>query len=292
MTEGETEFVGRESTLDMVRAFILGVVRLDKVLQAGHCNDGKAIMSPHSGRPLRYGCEMMQINLLTIVFFTQLLRMFAVGKAVRSLSLSVVMTLGTLVPFGAAAEPIKLMVLGDSLVAGHGLPQGDAFPDILEQALRDKGHDVVLLNAGVSGDTTAGGLARLEWSLGDNPDAMIIVLGGNDLLRGLEPASTRQNIAAIIAALQDRKIPVMLAGMQAPRNLGAQYAAEFDGLYREIGADKDVVFYPFFLDGVALQAELNQPDGLHPNLAGVREITRRILPYADQLLGRVTDGAS
>ena len=243
----------------------------------------------------------MQINLTSTVFlgkyrFEPLLR-FLVGafsnaligslSRFRSLyhallSLSVLVAL--CLPVVAIAEPLKLMVLGDSLVAGHGLPQGEAFPDILEQALRDGGHDVVLLNAGVSGDTTAGGFARLEWSLGDNPDALIIVLGGNDLLRGLEPAATRENIAGIITMLHDKNIPVMLAGMQAPRNLGVQYAAEFDGLYRDIGADERVIFYPFFLDGVALQADMNQPDGLHPNLAGVREITKRILPYTEKLL--------
>lgn len=227
---------------------------------------------------------MMQINLLTAVFFRMSLRLFGCFAVLRRMIVSSLVILAVAVPATVAAAPVKLMVLGDSLVAGHGLPQGDAFPDILEAALVDKGHDVVLLNAGVSGDTTAGGLARLEWSLGDNPDAMIIVLGGNDLLRGLDPASTRQNVAAIVAKLHERDIPVMLAGMQAPRNLGAEYAAEFDGLYREIGADERVVFYPFFLDGVALQADLNQPDGLHPNLAGVQEITRRILPYAEQLL--------
>jgi acyl-CoA thioesterase-1 len=183
-----------------------------------------------------------------------------------------------------AGDPVRLMVLGDSLVAGHGLPQGEAFPDILGAALTKAGHNVVMLNAGVSGDTTAGGLARLDWSLADNPDAMIVVLGGNDLLRGLEPASTRQNIADILNRMHDENIPVLLAGMQAPRNLGADYAAEFDRIYTELGADQRVIFYPFFLEGVALEDRFNQPDGLHPNLDGVTKITAQILPYAEQLV--------
>lgn len=227
---------------------------------------------------------MTQINLFRAVFLPILSQFSGLALTLRRTIVASFFMVAIGLPMAASAAPVKLMVLGDSLVAGHGLPQGDAFPDVLEMALVDNGYDVVLLNAGVSGDTSAGGLARLDWSLSDNPDAMIIVLGGNDLLRGLEPAATRENIAAIVAKLHARKIPVMLAGMQAPRNLGADYAAEFDNLYREIGADDRVVFYPFFLDGVALQAELNQPDGLHPNLAGVKEITRRILPFAELLL--------
>lgn len=183
-----------------------------------------------------------------------------------------------------ADTTMRIMVFGDSLVAGHGLPQDQAFPNVLEDRLRTNGHNVALLNAGVSGDTTAGGRARLEWSLADNPDAVIIVLGGNDLLRGLDPAATKENLAAILDRLAQADIPVLLAGMQAPRNLGAEFAAEFDQAYRDLGARDGVVFYPFFLEGVALRSEFNQPDGLHPNLAGVTEITDRILPYAEQLI--------
>ena len=138
------------------------------------------------------------------------------------------------------------MVLGDSLVAGHGLPQGEAFPDILQEELAARGKFVEVLNAGVSGDTTAGGLARLDWSLTEEPDALIIVLGGNDLLRGLEPAATKANLTAIIDRAVSENIAVMLAGMQAPRNLGQDYAREFDAIYTQLGARDEVIFYPFF----------------------------------------------
>jgi len=178
----------------------------------------------------------------------------------------------------------RLLVLGDSLVAGHGLAQGDAFPDRLAAVLATRGRPVEIINAGVSGDTTAGGLARLDWSLADDPDAVIIVLGGNDLLRGLEPDATKANLAAIIDRLQQREIDVLLAGMQAPRNLGRDYAGEFDAIYRTLGGRDDVLFYPFFLDGVALEPALNQTDGMHPNRAGVDEIVRRILPMVERLL--------
>ena len=187
----------------------------------------------------------------------------------------------------AAAEQIRLMVLGDSLTAGYGLPQKDAFPVRLHAALKQSGISAVVINAGVSGDTTAGGLARLDWSFAENPDALIIVLGGNDLLRGLEPAATKANLAAIIDRAISQKIVVMLAGMQAPRNLGADYAGEFDAIYTQLGARDEVIFYPFFLDGVALVPEFNQPDGMHPNRAGVNEIARRIRPTVEALLAAV-----
>jgi acyl-CoA thioesterase-1 len=183
-------------------------------------------------------------------------------------------------------SPLRVMVLGDSLVAGHGLNHGDAFPDALQVALDAAGYEVEMFNAGVSGDTTAGGLARLDWSLAEEPDAMIIVLGGNDLLRGLDPAATYENLAAIINRLRDRNITVLLAGMQAPRNLGRDYADEFDAVYRRLGAREDVLFYPFFLDGVALVPAFNQADGMHPNKEGVAEITRRILPIVETLMQR------
>lgn len=223
----------------------------------------------------------MRINLSAMVFLhlfqKRIMHLLRCGVFVVATSAG--LSAGT-----AMADTMRIMVLGDSLVAGHGLPQGQAFPDILQAHLHQAGHDVELLNAGVSGDTTAGGLARLDWSLADNPDRMIIVLGGNDLLRGLDPAATRANLAAIIDRLRAADIPVLLAGMQAPRNLGQEYAAEFDQSYRVLGARDGVVFYPFFLDGVALEPAMNQPDGMHPNLAGVTEITRRIRPYVEQLI--------
>ena len=190
-------------------------------------------------------------------------------------------------PAFADDAPVRILVLGDSLVAGHGLPQGKAFPDTLEQALIQNGDTVSVINAGVSGDTTAGGLARLDWSLADNPDAAIIVLGGNDLLRGLEPDATYQNLEAIIDRFTAENIAVLLAGMQAPRNFGTEYANAFDQIYTRLAARGDVIFYPFFLDGVAMVPDLNLGDGMHPNEAGISEITRRILPSVQALLTKL-----
>ena len=187
----------------------------------------------------------------------------------------------------ATSTPPVVLVLGDSLVAGHGLPQGRAFPDILRQKLVRDGIDVTMINGGVSGDTTAGGRARLDWSLAVNPDAAIIVLGGNDLLRGLDPQASFDNLDAIITRLRDRGIKVLLAGMQAPRNLGADYADEFDWIYPRLATQHEILLYPFFLDGVALMADLNQTDGMHPNEAGVDVIASKILPRVKQLLAQL-----
>ena len=190
----------------------------------------------------------------------------------------------TLAPAGAT--PV-ILVLGDSLVAGHGLSQEQAFPDILANKLAKDGIDVKMINAGVSGDTTAGGLARLDWSLAENPDAAVVVLGGNDLLRGLDPQASYKNLDAIINRLKDRNVKILLAGMQAPRNLGADYAAEFDRIYPALAAKHDILLYPFFLEGVALMVELNQPDGMHPNQAGVHMIAKKIMPWVKQLMGQL-----
>ena len=186
----------------------------------------------------------------------------------------------------AGATPV-VMVLGDSLVAGHGLPQGQAFPDVLSNKLATDGIDVTMINAGVSGDTTAGGLARLDWSLAESPDAAIVVLGGNDLLRGLDPQASYENLNAIINRLKDRNVKILLAGMQAPRNLGANYVAEFERIYPTLAAEHDILLYPFFLDGVALSVDLNQPDGMHPNRAGVDVIAQKIMPLVKQLLNQL-----
>ena len=192
-----------------------------------------------------------------------------------------------LLPLAPAGATPVVMVLGDSLVAGHGLPQGQAFPDILEDKLATDGIDVTMINAGVSGDTTAGGLARLDWSLAENPDAAIVVLGGNDLLRGLDPQASYENLNAIIYRLKERNVKVLLAGMQAPRNLGADYAAEFNPIYPALAVKHDILLYPFFLDGVALVVDLNQPDGMHPNQAGVDVIAMKIIPLVKQLLDQL-----
>lgn len=184
----------------------------------------------------------------------------------------------------AASARQTLMVYGDSLVAGYGLDAGAGFVDQLQQALLADGYDVTVLNAGVSGDTTAGGLARLDWALADRPDAMLIVLGGNDMLRGLNPAQTRENLRAMLDRLRREGIAVLLCGMLAPVNLGPDYRQQFDAIYPELADEFGVGLYPFFLEGVALRPELNLPDGLHPNKAGVARITAAVLPSVRALL--------
>ena len=172
----------------------------------------------------------------------------------------------------------KLMVYGDSLVAGYGLNAGDGFPEQLQDALTAAGSDVKVINAGVSGDTTAGGLARLDWALSDRPDVIMIVLGGNDLLRGLDPQETRENLQQILTRLREDDIKILLCGMLAPANLGSAYRQKFDAIYPDLADSFNTAFYPFFLQGVALVPEFNQRDGLHPNKAGVAAITSGVLP--------------
>lgn len=183
-----------------------------------------------------------------------------------------------------AADAQKLLILGDSLTAGYGLPQTDSFPAQLEKALHAESISVSVVNAGVSGDTTAGGLARLDWALKDKPDAVIVELGANDGLRGLDPAQSVANLTAILDRLKDEGIPVLLAGMLAPPNLGQRYGKAFNGMYQRLGARDGVIFYPFFLEGVAADPALNQADGIHPNRQGVAVIVERILPAVKKLL--------
>lgn len=191
----------------------------------------------------------------------------------------------------AEAREIRIMMLGDSITAGYGLPRGQALPVRLEAALRAKGLDVRIIDAGVSGDTTAGGRARLDWALADRPQAVIVALGGNDGLRGIEPRASEANLAAILDALKARGLPVMLAGMLAPPNLGADYGRDFAGTFARLAAARpEVVFYPFLLDGVAGEPALNQPDRIHPNEAGVAELVRRMLPAVESLLARIPAG--
>jgi acyl-CoA thioesterase I len=184
----------------------------------------------------------------------------------------------------ARAETTTILALGDSLTAGLGVEQSQAFPARLEAALRAKGHDVTIINAGVSGDTAAQGEARLDWALTDDVDAAIVELGANDALRGLPPAQAEAALTKIVDKLQAKKLPVLLAGMRAPPNLGADYVNEFEGMYLRLAARPGVVFYPFFLDGVVADAKLNQGDGIHPTAAGVDVIVSRMLPYAEKLL--------
>lgn len=186
---------------------------------------------------------------------------------------------------------MKIVVLGDSLSAGFGLPVQDAFPAKLAEALKAKGIAATIANAGVSGDTANGGLERLNWSVPDGTDAVIVELGANDALRGLDPKLTRKALASILERLQERHIAVLLAGMKAPRNMGADYTQAFDAVYPELAATHPVVFYPFFLDGVAADPKLNQADGMHPNAAGVDIIVARILPRVEELISRARRAA-
>ena len=186
-----------------------------------------------------------------------------------------------------SAAPVKVLVLGDSLSSGYGLAKPDAFPAVLEAALKKTGYSVTLINAGVSGDTTAGGRARLAWALADRPDVVILELGANDGLRGLEPSETRANLDAILSELGKRDITVLLTGMLAPPNLGKEYGVEFNSLFPALAQEHGAVFYRFFLDGVAGEPHLNQHDGIHPNRAGVDEIVQRILPKVMATLKRV-----
>ena len=176
------------------------------------------------------------------------------------------------------AEELRVLMLGDSLTAGYGLAARDGLPARLEAALRARGLDARVIDAGVSGDTTAGGLARLEWALADRPHAVIVALGANDALRAIDPAVARSNLDRLLTALAERGLPVLLAGMLAPRNLGPEYGARFDAIYPEIAERHGALLYPFLLDGVATVAELNQADGIHPNEAGVAVIVERMLP--------------
>jgi len=189
-----------------------------------------------------------------------------------------------------AAEPLKILALGDSLTAGYGLAETDGFTTRLENALKDKGYDVQVINAGVSGDTTAGGRSRLDWALGDQPQVAVVELGANDGLRGLDPASTRENLDAILTTLKERKIPTLLAGMYAPRNLGRDYGDRFNAIYPDLAAKHGVPLYPFFLDGVALDPKLNQEDGMHPNAKGVAIVVAGILPHLTALIDSLSGG--
>jgi acyl-CoA thioesterase I len=183
------------------------------------------------------------------------------------------------------AKPIKMVVLGDSLSAGLGLSASDAFPARLEKSLKDKGINVEMTNAGVSGDTSSSGLERLGWSVPEGTQAVIVELGANDALRGLDPAVTRTALSDILTRLKARNIAVMLCGMMAPPNYGRDYAARFNSIYPDLAKSFGVPLYPFFLDGVAADAKLNQADGIHPTPQGVDIIVNNIMPTVEAFLG-------
>lgn len=205
------------------------------------------------------------------------------SKIFNSLAAVVLWTLFSLVAV-VAAEPVRIVAFGDSLTAGYRLKAAEAFPAQLEKALRSKGHDVVITNAGVSGDTATAGLARLDWSVPDGTDAVILELGANDALRGVDPIKTYEALARIVASLKQRGIQILIAGMKAPRNMGAEYVQTFDRIYPYLADHHKVLLYPFFLDGVAGKRNLNQQDGLHPTAEGIALIVDRILPFTEGLI--------
>jgi acyl-CoA thioesterase-1 len=193
-------------------------------------------------------------------------------------------------PGFAAERSIKIVALGDSLTSGWGVAAGDAFPAKLERTLEQQGIAAQVINAGVSGDTASGGLARLDWSVPDGSDAVIVELGANDALRGIDPAVTRAALEQILLRLQERRVPVLLCGMRAPPNMGSDYVRRFDAIYPELAARYGVLLYPFFLEEVAAAPALNQGDGLHPTAAGIDVIVRRIVPKVEELIRMVPEG--
>lgn len=190
----------------------------------------------------------------------------------------------------AAAEPYRMVGFGDSLMAGYGLGAGQSFPEKLEKALRDNGHDVVIAGAGVSGDTTSGGLSRLDWSVPDGTQLVILELGANDMLRGIAPAITEKNLDAMLTRLKERNIAVLLAGMRAAPSLGQDYQLAFDAIYPRLAEKHGVTLYPFFLEGVAADPTFLLEDGMHPNAAGIDRMVENALPIVEQALADLSGG--
>jgi acyl-CoA thioesterase-1 len=200
------------------------------------------------------------------------------------------LTMTIVLSAAARAEPVSLVGFGDSLMAGYQLPPEDAFPARLEKALRAKGHDVTITNAGVSGDTTSGGLARIDWSVPDGTKGVILELGANDALRGIAPEESRKNLIAMIEKLKSRGIPVLLVGMLAPPNMGGNYAGRFNPIYPELAKAYGTELYPFFLDGVVENAKLKIEDGMHPNGDGIGVMVERFLPVAERFVQSLSTG--
>ena len=211
-------------------------------------------------------------------------------RLVHMIVLTVILTaVQTALPAAAApaSGPIKIVVLGDSLTAGLGLAAADAFPARLQKALKDKGINIDVTNAGVSGDTSSGGRDRLDWSVPEGTEGVIIELGANDALRGTDPSVTRAALSDIVSRLKARGVAVLLCGMLAPPNYGSEYAARFNSIYPDLAKSLGVALYPFFLDGVAADAKLNQADGIHPTPAGVDIIVTRMMPTVEAFLGSI-----
>lgn len=198
--------------------------------------------------------------------------------------------LGALAP-AYASEPVRILAFGDSITAGYGLAEQDTLPTRLAEALNKMGRPVIMINGGVSGDTTADGVTRLDWSLADKPQIMILALGGNDMLRGLDPKATRANLDAIIQKAKGAGVEIVLVGMLAAPNLGSEYKAAFDAIYPELAKAHNLLFMPFLLQDVVQDSDLNQADGIHPNGNGVAIIVRNLLPYITQAMDHV-EGAS
>jgi len=214
-----------------------------------------------------------------------LMHMLVLGFLVMGLDLTIS---GSAQPQMAQAKPLKIVVLGDSLSAGLGLSASAAFPDRLQNALKSKGILVEMINAGVSGDTASGGRDRIDWSVPEGTQAVIVELGANDALRGIDPAVTRAALSEILTRLKARQIAVLLCGMLAPPNYGSEYSARFNAIYPDLAKAFRVPLYPFFLEGVAADAKLNQADGLHPTAAGVDVIVKNILPTVEEFLGTMS----
>ena len=209
-------------------------------------------------------------------------------KKIRQIAFYLLLIVASsLITITTSARELKLLALGDSLVAGYGLPKTDGFTDQLEATLNGLGIRVSVINSGVSGDTSAGGLSRVEWALASKPDAVLLELGANDSLRGIDPKVTKDNLHNILTKIKATGIPVLFVGMLAPPNMGKEYGLEFKSVYAELSKKHDVIFYPFFLDGVAGMPELNQADGIHPNKRGVVKIVNKISPYVRALLMNV-----
>ncbi len=207
-------------------------------------------------------------------------------KAARQILMTLLLLAG--LAANAQARTLKIIAFGDSIMAGYQLAPEDAFPAQLERALKDKGYDVLLTNASVSGDTSADGLSRLDWSIPDGTDGVILELGANDALRGLSPAETRENLVAIIERLRQRSIPVLLSGMRAPPNMGSDYAARFDPIYPELAKRYNLTFYPLMVEAYVLDPSLKISDGLHPNPQGVAAMTKAFLPIMEKFLTEIS----
>ncbi|MBA2126117.1 arylesterase [Hyphomicrobium methylovorum] len=210
-------------------------------------------------------------------------------EPIRMLALAIVLSLlsSPLSAVDAAdvpTTPVTILAFGDSLTAGYGVKATEAFPAQLQMALEAKGYKVTVLNGGVSGDTTSGGAQRLDWALEPPPDGVILELGANDALRGIDPKEPRANLDAMLEKLKAKNIAVLIAGMRAPNNWGADYSKAFDAIYPDLAAKYGYPLYPFFLDGVALDRSFSQSDGLHPTAAGIAEIVKRILPEVETLV--------